>query len=166
VRKTSVRRLGRQICNDISSDATLAVIVTADSLFKPSICHEIPALVARSITPRVLNLVSNGFPSSVEMHAGNDHSMCHGGFADTETVGLGEAESDVECSLLITEFNKMSRNISEGRMTYLIVVDIGIHDTSYPLGELANVATKEDRLSCLDHLDNSILQVLNLCVHV
>jgi hypothetical protein len=166
VRKTSVQRLGTQIYNEISSDISLTAVVIADSLFKPSICHEIPALVARSITPRVLNLVSNGFPSSVEMHAGNDHSMCHGGFADTETVGLGEAESDVECGLLIIELNEMSRDISEGRMTYLIVIDIGIHDTSYPLGELANVATKEDRLSCLDHFDNSILQVLNLCVHV
>jgi hypothetical protein len=103
VRKTSVRRLGRQICNDISSDATLTIIVAADSLFKPSICHEVPALVTRSITPGVLNLVSNGFPSRVEMHAGNDHSMCHRGFADTETVGLGEAECDIECGLFMTQ---------------------------------------------------------------
>jgi hypothetical protein len=51
-------------------------------------------------------------------------------------------------------------------MTYLIVVDIGIHDTSHSLGELADVATKEDRLSCLDHFYDGIFQVLNLCVHV
>lgn len=56
--------------------------------------------------------------------------------------------------------------MGESVNTHLVLEERGVHDACVAVGELADVASKEDGLSGLELLHHRLLEVLNLGIHV
>ena len=71
-----------------------------DVFGEPLVGHHKPALLPRPLTPRVLDLVSDGLVGlGVNVYTTNNHRVRHGRLINLETLFLGHAEFDIESGL-------------------------------------------------------------------
>jgi len=67
---------------------------------EPLVGHHKPTLFPRSLAPRILDLVPDGFAGlRVNVHATDNHRVCHGRFINLEALLFGHAKFDVESGL-------------------------------------------------------------------
>lgn len=71
-----------------------------DVFREPLVGHHEPTLLPRLLTPRVLDLVSDGLAGlGINVHTTDNHRVCHGRSVNLEALLLGHAELDVESGL-------------------------------------------------------------------